>query len=204
MLPGRLSVLLIALAVAPFARGDVPIPETIDFNRDVRPILSENCFACHGFDAPARKADLRLDTQEGIAAAVKGAKTQDDLLKRVGSSDPDERMPPPESGKTLTERQKAVLARWVEQGAQYKGHWSYIKPTRPAVPAVEQAGFTRNPVDRFVLAKLREQNHAPSAEADRVTLIRRLSLDLVGLPPTPAEVKAFVEDTSPDAYEKVV
>ena len=201
---GSLSFLIVALGLALLARADVPLPEKVDFNRDVRPILSENCFACHGFDANQRKAELRLDTKEGVADAVKGAKTHDDLLKRIRSSDPDEMMPPPESGKHLTERQKAILARWVGQGAQYKGHWSYIKPTRPAVPAVEQPGFVRNPVDRFVLAKLKELNLVPSPEADRVTLIRRLSFDLTGLPPTPAETKAFVEDVSSDAYEKLV
>jgi hypothetical protein len=203
---GRLSLLLCVtfLASARSVRADTPIPEKVDFNRDVRPILSENCFACHGFDANKRKADLRLDTKDGVANAVKGAKTHDDLLKRVRSSDADEMMPPPESGKTLTERQKAILARWVEQGAQYQGHWSYIKPVRPQVPDVQQPGFTRNPIDRFVLARLKERGFTPSPEADRVTLIRRLSFDLTGLPPTVDEVKAFVEDKSSDAYEKVV
>ena len=204
MLPSRLLVLLVVLAAASFARADAPMPEKVDFNRDVRPILSENCFACHGFDANKRKAELRLDTKEGVADAVKGAKTNDDLLKRIRSSDPDEVMPPHESGKHLTDRQKAILSRWVEQGAEYKGHWSYIKPARPAVPAMEQPGFVRNPVDRFVLAKLKELNLAPSPEADRVTLIRRLSFDLTGLPPTPQETNAFVEDVSSDAYEKLV
>jgi hypothetical protein len=201
---GRLSLLLTTVVFVPAARADVPIPDKVDFNRDVRPILSENCFACHGFDANKRKADLRLDTKEGVAAAVKGSKTNDDLVKRIHSTDPDEVMPSPESGKTLTGRQKAVLTRWVEQGAEYKGHWSYITPTRPQVPAVEQPGFTRNPIDRFVLAKLKELNFTPSSEADRVTLIRRLSFDLTGLPPTPEQVKAFVEDKSEGAYEKVV
>jgi hypothetical protein len=203
---GRLSLLICvaSLTSAASVRADVPVPDKVDFNRDVRPILSENCFACHGFDAKQRKADLRLDTKDGVANAVKGAKTHDDLLKRVKSSDPDEMMPPPDSGKSLTERQRAVLVRWVEQGAEYKGHWSYIKPARPSVPDVEQPGFTRNPIDKFVLAKLKERGFTPSPEADRVTLIRRLSFDLTGLPPTPEQVKAFVEDKSSDAYEKVV
>ena len=204
MLPGRLFVLLVFLSAASFARADMPIPEKVDFNRDVRPILSENCFACHGFDANKRKADLRLDTKEGVVAGVKGAKTKDNLVTRIHSADPDEVMPALESGKTLTERQKAILTKWVEQGAEYKGHWSYLKPVRPPVPAVEQAAFTRNPIDRFVLAKLKELNYTPSPEADRVTLIRRLSFDLTGLPPTPEQVKAFVEDKSDDAYGKLV
>ena len=205
---GPLSLLVcaaLAAGVSARVRADVPIPERVDFNRDVRPILSENCFACHGFDAAARKGDLRLDTQDGVASAARGAAPADvELVKRITSADADERMPPPEAGKTLTDREKAILARWVEQGAEYKGHWSYLKPARPPVPDVEQPGFTRNPVDRFVLAKLKEQNYAPSPEADRVTLIRRLSFDLTGLPPTPEQVKAFVEDASPDAYEQLV
>jgi hypothetical protein len=206
MMPGRFLPLTVC-AVAVFAasvRADIPVPDKIDFNRDVRPILSENCFACHGFDANKREADLRLDTRDGVAAAVKGSKTQDNLAKRISSADPDEMMPPPDSGKTLTAHQKAILARWVEQGAEYKGHWSYLKPARPTVPDVDQPGFVRNPVDKFVLAKLKEHNFTPSPEADRVTLIRRLSFDLTGLPPTPQDVKAFVEDKSPDAYEKLV
>ena len=205
MLLGRLPFLFLGLVAASSARADVPIPNKVDFNRDVRPILSENCFACHGFDAAARKGDLRLDTADGAAGAVKGAKPRDvELIKRITSADRDEVMPPPEAGKTLTDRQKAILDRWVEQGAEYKGHWSYLKPTRPQVPGVEQPGFTRNPIDRFVLAKLKEQNYAPSPEADRVTLIRRLSFDLTGLPPTPEEVSSFVGDASENAYEKVV
>src|SRR5215207_1851238 len=204
---GRPSLLILCtVLLAPASlRADLPLPEKVDFNRDVRPILSENCFACHGFDAGARKADLRLDTKDGILAAVKGAKPSDaELVKRVTHADPEERMPPADSRKSLTPRQVEVLKRWVEQGAEYKGHWSYLKPTRPQVPQVDQPGFVRNPIDRFVLARLKEQNYTPSPEADRVTLIRRLSFDLIGLPPTPAEVKAFVEDATPDAYEKLV
>ena len=206
MTPGRfLPLTFCALALlARGSRADMPVPDKIDFNRDVRPILSENCFACHGFDANQRKADMRLDTKDGIAAAVKGSKTQDNLAKRIASADPDEMMPPPESGKSLTARDKAVLTKWVEQGAEYKGHWSYLKPARPQVPEAGRPGFVRNPIDKFVLAKLKEHNLAPSPEADRVTLIRRLSFDLTGLPPSPQDVKAFVEDKSPDAYEKLV
>lgn len=200
---GRLLLMVCFALLAGMARADAPVPERIDFNRDVRPILSENCFACHGFDAPARKADLRLDTKEGLAAAVKGSKTQHDFLTRIKSVDAGEMMPPPESGKSLSVRQKAVLAEWVRQGAEYKGHWSFLKPSRPTVPTAEQPGFTRNAIDRFVLAKLKEHGFAPSPEADRVTLARRLSFDLTGLPPTPEQVKAFSADSAPDAYEKL-
>src|SRR5438045_1823234 len=178
--------LLICLPV----RADAPVPEKVDFNRDVRPILSENCFACHGFDANKRKADLRLDTKDGVAAAVKGAKTRDDLVTRIHSTDPDKVMPSPESGKSLTERQKAILTKWVAQGAEYKGHWSYIKPTRPAVPADEQPGFTRNPIDNFVLAKRKALNLAPSPEPAGVTLILRLISALSGPPSTRAGVQS--------------
>src|SRR5687767_10965399 len=200
-----LTVPIVVLACAQFLRADVPIPQTIDFNRDVRPILSDNCFACHGFDANKRKADLRLDVEDGIKGVVVAGKPGvSEVVKRITHKDPDEMMPPPESGKALTARQIAILTKWVEQGAVWKGHWSYIKPVRPAEPAVAQAGFNRNPIDKFVLAKLKEQNLSPSPEADRVTLIRRLSFDLTGLPPTPQEVEAFVEDPSSDAYEKLV
>src|SRR5687767_13236529 len=162
---GRLSLLILCTVLLASAglRADVPVPEKVDFNRDVRPILSENCFACHGFDAAARKGDLRLDTKDGILAAVKAAKPSEaELVKRVTHADADERMPPADSGKFLTPRQVEVLKRWVEQGAEYKGHWSYLKPTRPQVSPIDQPGFVRNPIDRFVLARLKEQNYTPS------------------------------------------
>ena len=202
-----IACILGLLGLAPAARADVPIPDTIDFNRDVRPIFSDNCFACHGFDANKRKANLRLDTKEGLFTAIKGRvpvaagkPEQSELYKRITSHDPDERMPERSFNKSLTERQVAVLRKWIEQGAQWKGHWSYIKPARPPEPAAEQAGFTRHALDTFVFAQLKEHNLSPSPEADKVTLIRRLSFALTGLPPTHAEVQAFVNDGSADAY----
>jgi mono/diheme cytochrome c family protein len=208
------AAVLIAPLVARPAQAEMPLPETIDFNRDVRAIFSDNCFACHGFDANKRKANLRLDTKDGLFTArkgrvpvVPGKPDQSELYKRITHPDPSERMPEKSFNKSLTDRQIAIVRKWIEQGAQWKGHWSYIKPVRTAVPDVQvtqRPEFVRGPIDKFVLAKLKEQNLAPSADADRVTLIRRVTVDLTGLPPTPEEVKAFVNDGSTDAYEKVV
>ncbi len=191
--------------------ADVPIPAVIEFNRDVRPILSENCYACHGPDANKREAELRLDTEAGLFG--KGAKKQpivpsnietSELVKRVTSTAPEQRMPPMESGKTLSARDVAVLKKWVEQGAKWQGHWAFIKPVRPAVPEAAEPGFTRNEIDRFVLVRLQVAGLKHVAEADRITLIRRLSFDLTGLPPTSEQVQQFLADNSPDAYEKLV
>ncbi len=180
----------------------------LDFNRDVRPILADNCYQCHGPDQGRRKARLRLDTRDGIfgryGIVTPGKPQSSELYQRLVSDDAKERMPQAASNKTLTPRQIAVIKKWIEQGAEYKGHWAYVKPVRPEVPAGGEPAFSRNPVDRFVLARLQEvgQEHAP--EADRVTLIRRLTFDLTGLPPTRAEVSAYLADRSPDAYETVV
>ena len=196
----------------PLASGaDAPIPAVIEFNRDVRSILSEHCYACHGPDANKREAELRLDTEAGLFG--KGAKKQpivpskldeSELVKRVSATAAEQRMPPAESGKTLSARDIAVLKKWVEQGAKWQGHWAFIKPVRPAVPETTEPGFTRNEIDRFVLARLQTANFKHAAEADRITLIRRLSFDLTGLPPTPEQVQQFLSDNSPDAYEKLV
>ncbi len=180
----------------------------VDFNRDVVPILAANCFKCHGPDKTARKAGLRLDVadvalkpaESGEAAIVPGKPDKSELVKRIFSTDDEERMPPPKSNKHLTDAQRQTLRQWIAEGAVYKRHWAYVAPERPAVPE----GETASPIDRFVLAKLREQKLVPAPEADRVTLIRRLYLDLIGLPPTPAQVAEFVGDTSPNAYEKLV
>jgi hypothetical protein len=183
----------------------------VDFNRDVRPILSENCFFCHGPDPRHREADLRLDTKEGLLSGEEdgrvvapGDPSSSELFRRITSHDPDERMPSKDSGKSLSDVQIATIKAWIEQGAEYQGHWSFLPPRRPEVPGLDKPGFARNPVDRFVLAKLREAGLEPSPEADRVTLLRRLSFDLTGLPPTRAEVSAFLDDRAPDAYEKQV
>jgi hypothetical protein len=184
----------------------------IQFNRDIRPILSQNCFACHGPDENVREADLRLDIKEGLFGAVSegvavapGKTDASILLARVKSSDPDLRMPPVDSGKKLTAEQIQTLEQWIASGAEWQGHWAYISLSRPEVPAThEPLTTTRNDIDRFVQAELRQQGLEPSTTADRVTLIRRLSFDLTGLPPMPEEVEAFVNDSDPFAYERLV
>lgn len=183
----------------------------IQFNRDIRPLLSENCFQCHGPDAHQRQADLRLDTPEGATtehdggqAIVPGKPLNSLLVKRVTSADADEKMPPEKSGRKLTAEQITLLSRWIEQGAKYEKHWSFLAPQRSEPPPVKTNGWVRNPMDRFVLARLEKEGLAPSPEADRHTLLRRVTLDLTGLPPTPEELAAFLADDSPTAYQKVV
>ena len=183
----------------------------VDFNSQIRPILSSACFACHGPDESERAAGLRLDTAEGslqdlggYSAIVAGDPDSSELLQRVLSEDPDFRMPPPESGSALTQQQVAVLSRWIEQGAKYAEHWSYISPRRPTPPEMTSHGWGENEIDRFVLSKLSDQGLQPSQSADRLTLARRLSLDLVGLPPTWQEAEYFLNDQSSNAYEKYV
>jgi len=199
--------LAVAADVAPVA-GD--LPERVQFNRDIRPILSDNCYFCHGFDKNKRKADLRLDTMEGQrqmrdngAPVVPGKPADSLLIQRITTDDADDVMPPADHPKRLSSRDIALLTRWVAQGGEFEGHWAYLAPQRPAVPAATSP-FVRNPIDAFILQRLQSDGLAPSAEADRTTLLRRLSFDLTGLPPTTAEVAAFVGDSSPDAYEKVV
>ncbi len=192
-------ILLILGSVSP---GDEPLR----FNRDVRPILSEKCYACHGPDEKTRAADLRLDIeQEAKASAiVEGSAAESELVDRISSTDPELRMPPPDSGKQLTASEIEILRRWIAEGAAYKGHWSFLPPQRPDPPEVTDENWIRNSIDRFVLARLDAEQLKPSPEADRYALIRRLSLDLTGLPPTIDEINDFVSDKSDDAYEKVV
>ena len=197
-------MLLASLLAPPVAAGE---PAKVDFNRDVRPILFDKCVACHGPDEQQRKSGLRLDTREGAVegeAFVPGKPGESAIIERILSKDKAVVMPPPRTGKTLTPADRDVMTRWIEQGANYAGHWSYAKPTRPELPAVENPGWARNPLDRFVLAKLEALKLAPQPEADRATLVRRVTLDVTGLPPTPAEVEAFAKDASPDAYDKLV
>jgi mono/diheme cytochrome c family protein len=183
----------------------------VDFQRQVRAILSENCFQCHGPDQKTRMANLRLDTRDGAFAArkngvpiVPGKPDESLMVKRVFAETDAMRMPPVASHKVLTEDQKNILRRWIEQGAPWKEHWAFIPPVRPVLPPVGNAGWVRNPIDRFVLAKLESIGLQPASEAGRQAIIRRVTLDLTGLPPTPAEVDAFVNDRSANAYEKVV
>ena len=187
------------------------MPDKIDFNRDVRPILSENCFKCHGFDKKHREGHRRLDTREGalaekdgVHAIVPGKLGESDLSARIHSTDKDDQMPPPKSGKQVPPHQIAVLDKWIEQGAEYDLHWAFKKPQQAPLPEVKQQDWPRNAIDRFVLARLESAELAPSPEADKYTLCRRLYLDLIGLPPTPEEADAFAHDSSPEAYEKLV
>jgi hypothetical protein len=194
-------------SVTALARAD----DAISFNRDIRPILSNNCFQCHGPDKKERKADLRLDTEEGMfadlgghAAVVRGKPQDSELIRRVTGSAKGASMPPKKSGKKLTPHEIDLLTRWVKQGAPYSRHWSYIKPVRPALPAVKDVSWPKNPIDHFLLARLEREGLKPAPDADRYALIRRLSLDLTGLPPTVKEVDDFVADRDPSAYEKLV
>ncbi len=179
----------------------------LGYNRDVRPILAENCFACHGADSAARKADLRLDRRDDAIkseAIVPGDVEKSALIERIFSDSKSHLMPPPKTKKKLTDAQKEILKRWIAEGAEYEPHWSFIPPKRPALPAVKNTGWVRNPIDHFILADLEKRGLQPAPEADRRTLARRLSLDLTGLPPEPADVEAFVNDKRPDAYERYV
>ncbi|MCH2210904.1 MAG: DUF1553 domain-containing protein [Fuerstiella sp.] len=186
--------------------------DRVDFDRDIRRILSDNCFQCHGPDAENREAELRLDLRDSVFTHQEGEPPrivalrpdESELYRRVTSPDPDLVMPPPDSGLSLTGSQIALIRQWIEQGAEWKDHWSFVIPERPEEPQVADVDRVRNPVDSFVLAGLEREGLQPSSEASRSTLIRRVSLDLTGLPPTPEEVDAFVTDDSSDAWEKVI
>jgi hypothetical protein len=181
--------------------------DRLEYNRDIRPILAENCFACHGPDSAARKAGLRLDLREEAVTAeaiVPGSPEKSALVERIFADEPAKVMPPRKSHKKLTAAQKETLRRWIALGAEYQPHWSLIPPKRPPIPAVKNKGWVRNQIDNFILAELEKRGLQPAPEADRRTLARRLSLDLTGLPPTPEEVEAFVKDVAPDAYEQLV
>ena len=181
--------------------------DKLEYNRDIRPILAENCFACHGPDSAARKADLRLDRREAamqMTAIVPSKPDESELIKRILSADAEERMPPASTKKVLTDAQKDLLRRWIVEGAEYQPHWSFIAPKRPQLPAVKNAAWVKNPIDAFVLAKLEAMGLSPAPEADKRTLARRASLDITGLPPTPELVEKFVNDSDSKAYEKLI
>ncbi|GAB2767167.1 DUF1553 domain-containing protein [Rhabdobacter roseus] len=222
MLYRSLLMLLLAGLAASCSSVDLPeevaaameeVPEAVDYNLHVKPILSDKCFACHGPDQAKQKADLRLDladfayhkqTESGRKAIEPGRPSRSELVYRILTTDPDAVMPTPESHLTLTPLEKATLVRWIDQGAEYKPHWAFVAPQEPKLPKVKQRDWPKNEIDYFVLNKLEKQGLAPSPEADRETLIRRVSFDLTGLPPTLADIDAFVQDTSPQAYEKMV
>ncbi|MEQ2008309.1 MAG: DUF1553 domain-containing protein [Limisphaerales bacterium] len=223
---------LLLLPLAPLHAAGPTVSAPIEFNRDIRPILSDTCFQCHGPDKAKRKADLRLDLEASAKAKlgehfpiVPGQPGKSELFRRITTSDADDRMPPAKAGRQLTPQQVELVRRWIEQGAKWEGHWSFLAPKRPEVPKViskevislkpgkaakssppsTQSLITNHshPIDAFIHSRLTKENLSPSPEADRATLIRRVSLDLTGLPPTLAEVDAFLADTSPQAYERV-
>ena len=200
------SAAILFAALTPLFAGELV------FNRDVRPILADKCFSCHGPDVRQRKAELRLDTREGAygktesgaVAEVPGDLKKSEVWARINTSDKDEAMPPPKSHKVLTPAQREVLGRWIAEGARYEQHWAFVPPRKPELPAVKKADWPRNPADRFILARLEQDGLSPSPEAERTTLIRRVTLDLTGLPPTVAETDTFLADSAPEAYERVV
>lgn len=202
----RLSILL--LAFAPWAGSPrvLSADDAPSFLSEVRPILARHCFACHGADEEARQAELRLDQPptEASAAIVPGDPQASELMVRVLTADPDLRMPPPDSGDELSSQEIAVLRRWIAEGAAWETHWAFVPPARPEIPAPADDGWSRTPIDRFVLARMRDEQLEPAPVADPYTLIRRVSLDLTGLPPTPAAADAFAADPSDDAWVAVV
>ncbi len=205
--PSRRSA-LVALLFAALSSSPARAERPVSFNRDIRPIMSDTCFHCHGFDAKKREAKLRLDVREealkeaesGEIPIVPGKPEESEIIRRIFTSDKDDLMPPPKAHKELTQAQKETIRRWVAEGAKYEAHWAYAPLGKPTVPANSAA----SPIDAFVREKLAEKKIAPSPEAPKAKLLRRLSLDLTGLPPTPEEVAAFVNDAAPDAYGKQV
>jgi hypothetical protein len=190
--------------------GESQAAQGVEFNRDIRPILSDTCFTCHGPDAANRKTKLRFDTEAGAfadlggyRAIVPGDLAKSEMYRRISAKDEAVRMPPAYSGRKLTERQIELIRLWIEQGAKWQRHWSLIPPQRPSLPQLKNKS-ARNPIDFFILDRLEREGLSASPEADKATLIRRVTLDVTGLPPTPAEVEAFLADKSPDAYEKRV
>lgn len=204
---GAILALLLGAAAAPAEETEAP-----RYRRDILPILSDRCFACHGPDSASREAGLRLDQAEaataeldsGSHAIVPGDSAASALFERIESTDPAMAMPPVDSGKTLSDTEKALLRRWVEAGAEYEPHWAYVAPQRPAVPDVAHRDLVRNPIDAFVFARLEAEDAEPSKPASKARLIRRLYFDLIGLPPTLAEIDAFIADESPEAFDRVV
>jgi mono/diheme cytochrome c family protein len=209
-----LWLLVACLLVPAAARAESPIDGAarIQYDRDIRPLLSDRCFKCHGPDAQQRQAGLRLDEVEAAfkpleseqTPIVPGKPETSELVRRIFAEDADERMPPPDSGKELSPAERDLLRAWVAQGAEHRRHWSFVRPQRLALPPVKDLAWTRNPIDRFILARLEAERLRPAGEADKEALIRRVTLDLTGLPPTLEEIDAFLADASPDAYEKLV
>ncbi len=224
-----ISILVAGLALVlsgcyPFERNDKlsvlsssemskMVPDTIDFNIHIKPVLSDRCFSCHGPDQNALKANLRLDIEEGALqkklksggrAFVSGNIGKSEAFSRITSTDAEQKMPPPESGLVLSEREVAMIAKWIDQGAEYKPHWAFIPPRPQRMPKVKKTNWVQNPIDKFVLQKLERLDLEPNLKASKETLLRRVSLDLTGLPPTIAEIDSFIADNAPNAFEKVI
>lgn len=196
------------------SQSEKRLPEVVDFNFHVKPILSDRCFKCHGPDVKTREAGLRFDTQEGAFAAlgdkkdhhaiVAGDASKSTLIYRIYSDDPEDVMPPPESNLTLSDYERAILKKWVEQGAEWKTHWAYLPLEKPSLPVVQQEDWVRNEIDRFILARLEQEGLSPSVEAEKAQLLRRVTFDLTGLPPTLDALDRFLADDRPEAYENMV
>ncbi|UZR99344.1 DUF1553 domain-containing protein [Chondrinema litorale] len=217
-----IGMILLAIISESCQKGEVEfspeitsrLPEKIDYNLHVKPLLSDRCFACHGPDKNSRKADLRLDTEEGARMAmgddkdhyaiVKGKPHKSEVFNRIFTDDAELMMPPPESNLKLDEYEKALITRWIEQGAEYKPHWSFIPPEKDKLPEVQEKEWAQNEIDNFILANLEKENIAHAPKASKETLIRRVAFDLTGLPPTLEEIDSFLEDKSDNAYEKMV
>lgn len=206
---------LVVLLLLQFSQGQrLDAEDTVDFSQDILPLLAENCFACHGFDAEAREADLRLDTLDGATGGdagggvvVAGDAGSSELVDRLWSDDPDLVMPPPETGKSLSKTQRDLISKWIDEGASYDSHWAFVAPKRPELPASINAAGSEHPIDRFVQHRLAAIGLDAAPSADPSTLIRRVSLDLIGLPPEPQEVADFVKDWAVDsekAWERLV
>lgn len=206
------ALLCAVVSFAPPASAEAAEPAKLEYNRDVRPILADACFRCHGFDPHTREAQLRLDVRDAALRPAESSKLpivpgrpeQSEVVRRITSGHAEEAMPPRDSHRQLTPQEIEILRRWIAEGAEYQAHWSLVTPTRPALPAVKQAHRSLQPIDQFVLAGLERAHVAPAAEADKPTLLRRVSLALTGLPATPEELDAFLADDSPRAYERVV
>ncbi|MEX2185773.1 MAG: PSD1 and planctomycete cytochrome C domain-containing protein [Pirellulales bacterium] len=203
------GILAAMVALAATVRAD---DEQVNFSRQIRPLLAENCFHCHGLDEKSREADLRLDTRDGLFAKTEagdvviapGDADKSLIFQKISASDPADRMPPEDFEKKLTPEQIATVKKWIEQGARWDQHWSFVAPQRPPLPEVADAAWPLNEIDRFVLARLEKEGLKPAERADKVTLIRRVTYDLTGLPPTPQEIDAFVADTSDEAFPRLV
>jgi hypothetical protein len=194
---------ILLLVLASFCQG------ALDFNRDIRPILSDKCFACHGPDEEGRKADLRLDIEseaknDELMAIVAGSPEDSEMVYRIHSEDEDELMPPPEIGKTLTQEEKDILEQWIQEGAVWADHWAYAPPVDHPTPKVKNKGWSSLWIDQFALANIEKTNLLPAKDADPVTLVRRLHFDLTGLPPSPQVVQSFESDPSEKAYSKII